>query len=122
MKRLIICALLCVVPFASVRVVCFNAETAARQNAVLRQQPPSAPVECERMCSRAAHRVQPPPVHTTCALVANPTCGFLMDAAVAVMPAPAQAPASSPMNPVVAIGHDSYVAPLLALLTPPPKA
>ena len=36
MRRLIICALLCVVPFASVRVVCFNADTAARESAVLR--------------------------------------------------------------------------------------
>jgi len=122
MKRLIICALLCAVPFASVRVVCFNADTAARQSAVLRQQPPSAPDECERMCSRTAHRAQPPPAHTTCALVANPTCGFLMDAAVAVMPVPMQAPAASPMSPVVAIRHDAYVAPPLALRTPPPKA
>jgi len=121
MKRLIICALLCVVPFASVRVVCFNAETAARQRAVLRQQPPGASDECERICSRA-HRVQPPPSHATCALVANPTCGFLMDAAVAVMPAPMPTLVPLPATPMAAVDHDSYVPPTLGQLTPPPRA
>jgi hypothetical protein len=121
MKRLIICALLCVVPFVGVRVVCFNAETAARQRAVLRQQPPSASDECERICSRA-HRVQPPPSHATCALVANPTCGFLMDATVAVMPPPAPALVPLPVSPIAAGPHDSYAAPPLGQLTPPPRA
>ena len=121
MKGIIVCALLCVVPFAGVRVVCFNADTAARQEAALRQQAAAAQEQCERVCSRT-HRVQQAPARPTCALVADPTCGFLVDAIVAVMPAPLLSPASVLISPVDANVSASYVPPSLARFTPPPKA
>jgi hypothetical protein len=122
MKRLVICVLLSVMPFASVRVVCFNPDTAARQVAALRQQAAAAQDECERVCSRAAHRVQPPTPRPTCALVADPTCGFLVDATVAVMPAAMPSTTAALITSVDPITHDSYAAPSITRLTPPPRA
>ena len=120
-KTLIICALVTVMPLAGVRVVCFNPNTAARQTAALRQQAADPQELCRKMCPRV-HRTEAVPAKTTCGLVADSTCGFLLDAIGAVTP-PLVASSESPTVTFIdGIRRDFYEAPMLVLLTPPPKA
>ena len=120
-KRLIICALVAIMPFAGVRVVCFNPDTAARQTAALRQQAADPQELCGKMCPRV-HRTQAAPAQTRCGLVADSMCGFLLDAIVGLMPPLVPSSESPTVTPIDGIRRDFYVAPMLALLTPPPKA
>ena len=117
-KSLIICALVTIMPFAGVRVVCFNPDTAARQAAA---QTADLRELCGKTCPRV-HRTQTAPAQTTCGLVADSTCGFLLDAIVGVMPPVISSSTSLIAGAIDGIRRDFYDAPMLARLTPPPKA
>ncbi len=125
MKRLLACALLILVPFASIRMVCFEAHDPAAAGsapdpvtAAAAHEPES---ECERICMRRPTTTRPA-ANVTCVLVADPACSFLDTAAIAIMP-PAPAMADSPaVQPFAASATDEYHPPLLPRHSPPPKA
>ena len=125
MKSLLVCALLAIMPFSSVRMVCFNSHPASAPAAagVATAEPSVAAEGGEDDCARfCLPRPAPPEPATTCALVADPTCAFLTAATVAVMPPvlPVTFEAvSSPFEPVL---PSSYFAPVLDRRSPPPRA
>lgn len=126
MNRVLACALLILVPLASIRMVCFEAHDPGAAGAApdpvmaaaAAREPES---ECERICMR-----RPPSSRSvsavTCVLVTDPSCSFLDTAAIAIMP-PAPAMADSPaVEPFAASATDEYLPPLLPRHSPPPKA
>jgi hypothetical protein len=122
MRTFLACALLALVPFTSVRMVCFDAHAAANATAAadaadeaIRQ----AERECERVCKRHAAPQPPPPV--SCALIPDPSCSFLTAGAVAVMPREPLAPAPAAWRPFDVTPAPDYRSPILPLHAPPPR-
>ena len=118
MRTFLACALLALVPFTSVRMVCFEAHAASAADAAdeaIRQ----AQRECERVCKR--HVAPQPAAPVSCVLVADPSCSFLAAGAIAVVPREAFAPAAVAWRPFEGTPASDYRAPILPLHAPPPR-
>jgi hypothetical protein len=134
MKSLLACALLALVPFSSLRMVCLDAHgfgPSGRPAAA--ERPASAPAatdeaadagdECSRICARRSKPPAPPAGPTvTCLLIADPGCAFLTTSAVAVMPGEAVHAVRQAANPLEPSARESYFAPVLARPSPPPRS
>jgi hypothetical protein len=115
LRKLLVSALLVVMPFSGMRVICLDpsaeASTAADQD--------EQSSDCDRIC--ALHRPIDSGTGSNCALTADPS-SLVIIAGSAVLPwkQPMQLPT------VVLLQHDDisqlYLEPGLARLNPPPKA
>jgi hypothetical protein len=112
MKTLLAIALLTVIPFGGVRIICINPGTAQPATSV---QP--ADSEC-RYCIRAT----PKPVNVTCALESDPSCAFVLGSTVAVIPAGATLSFVGTVQSVGVTTRAAYRVPTLDRAGPPPKA
>ena len=135
MKTVLVCALLALVPFTSLRMVCIDshvggaaAELAVKPDASAEAAAAEAGDECARICARRlsphadAEAPAPKAPSVTCLLVADPTCQFLSTATAAIMP----------REPGLAVQHravrldppaaPSYLVPVLDRHSPPPRA
>jgi hypothetical protein len=132
MKTVLVCALLALVPFTSLRMVCVDAHgagaaaTAAVNSDAAETGATEAEDECARICARrpSPHAEAPAPAapSVTCLLVADPTCQFLSTATAAIMPRQPGLPVQRRavrLDPPAARG---YVVPLLDRRSPPPRA
>jgi hypothetical protein len=131
MKTVLVCALLALVPFTSLRMVCVDAHGAAAGLAVKSDASADAAAaeegdECVRICARRSspHADAPAPEapSVTCLLVADPTCQFLSTATAAIMPREPGLPVQHRavrLDPPAAPG---YLVPALDRRSPPPRA
>lgn len=140
MKKLLACALLALVPFASMRMICItppvaaSAPGAAPEAAAVEAAAASADgadgSDCDEFCrmppdhaaaSDPAPAQGTPAVAQGCLVIPDPTCAFVMTVATAVIPA---APAlrysveSSVHDPAA---RPAYRSPEAATFTPPPE-
>jgi len=119
MRTFLACALLALVPFTSVRMVCFEAHAAGTAADASDEAIREAERECERVCKR--HAAPPPPAPVSCALIPDPGCSFLTAGAVAVMPREPLAPAPAAWRPFEVMPASDYRSPTLPLHAPPPR-
>lgn len=139
MKSLLVCALLALVPFSSLRMVCLDAHGFGPSARAAVAQRPATDAggkadatsaagdededECARVCARRPDRPSPPATPAvTCLLVADPTCAFLTTATVAVMPHEPALTMSQTIVPLAPVARASYLAPVLARPNPPPRS
>jgi hypothetical protein len=114
MKILIVWTLLAVIPSASLRVICISEPPQTDESSV---QAATA-ADCEMICSKAAHAR----ARTKCVLVDDPSCAFLLDSPVAVMPAVMMLTLVPTVQPVDFGVGTRYAAPSRGRHGPPPKA
>jgi len=122
MKTAVVCALLALVPFSSLRMVCFTAHAAERPGAQAAAAGEPDANECQRICTHrpAQPKAAVPPV--SCVLVADPACELLTAAAAAVMPRASLTLAAAGVAPFELSGSDVYASPVLARHNPPPRS
>lgn len=126
MKTALVCALLALVPFSSLRMVCVTARGLDARIAVADtgdDEIARAVAECERICTRHPAATPPRPATRTvdCLLVADPTCEFLAGAVVAVLPAAPELPPAHAADAALASDASCYLSPIPARHAPPPK-
>lgn len=128
MKTVLVCALLALVPFTSLRMVCVDTHGAGAAAGAAGPSDAAAEAEdeCARICARRAvpHADVPAPAapSVTCLLVADPTCQFLSTATAAIMPRETGLPVQHRavrLDPPVTAG---YLVPVLDRRSPPPRA
>jgi hypothetical protein len=122
MRIPLICALLALLPFSSIRMVCVTAYDLATQTTASSAGAAQQADECARVCHRQPPAASPRPAAIVrCVLIADPACEFLAGAALAVLPSP---PAFVPQRIVadvaVRLGSD-YQPPSLRHHSPPPR-
>jgi hypothetical protein len=132
MKTVLVCALLALVPFTSLRMVCIDAHgaAAAAGAAVNADAAEAAAAEaeddCVRICARRAapHADVPTPAKpsVSCLLVADPTCQFLSTATAAVMPLEPGLPVQYGATRLAPPATAGYLVPVLDRRSPPPRA
>jgi hypothetical protein len=130
MKTVLACALLALVPFTSLRMVCVDSHvTSAPARVAGTSDATTAAAEAEDECARiCTHRPAPPAAAPapatsagTCLLIPDPACEYLTTAAVAIMP---RAPSLLIQYRAVRLdppAADGYVSPVLARRSPPPR-
>jgi hypothetical protein len=131
MKTVLVCALLALVPFTSLRMVCVDAHGAGAAAGPAVTSDASAGAaeagdECARICARrpAPHADAPAPEapSVTCLLVADPTCQFLSTATAAIMPREPGLPVQHRAVRLDPPAAPSYLVPVLDRRSPPPRA
>jgi hypothetical protein len=126
MKTALVCALLALVPFSSLRMVCVTArglDARIPAGDAADDEVARAAAECARICTRhpAATPPRPPAPAVECLLVADPTCEFLTGAVVAVLPAAPVLPPAHIGSADLTSNAPRYLSPVPARHAPPPR-
>ena len=118
MKTLLVWALLALVPFSGVRMLCLDrAGIGARVRPSAAAVRPEDAAACRKTCALHAHPAPKP----ACVLVADAACAFLMGIAPAVVPVSPGLSIARMAARVELIPSDSYRSLVLSPPGPPPR-
>ena len=112
--KLLVCALLAIVPVTGLRMICVDPPVQATDDAM---RAGDGGQDCEETCTRRPKRSPGP----TCMLLAD-GCSVVLIAVVAVVPAHAPVVVRAQPSPSEFPWQGSYLSPSLVHPAPPPKA
>ena len=113
--KLLVCALLAIVPVTGLRMICVDPPVQATDDAM---RAGDGGQDCDETCTRRPAKRSPGP---TCMLLAD-GCSVVLIAVVAVVPAHAPVVVRTQPSPFEFHCQQSYLPPSLAHHAPPPKA
>ena len=124
MKSAFAFALLALLPFSGLRMVCVTTHELVERAAAGVDAAAADGDECARICKKhptATSPAVPPSPVLRCLLVAAPTCAVLAWVTPAVMPASPVAPVAERVAPIGRAAATHYIPPSPIPHTPPPE-
>jgi hypothetical protein len=129
LKKLLVCSLLALLPFSSLRMVCVDAhrtDAGPRPSmAAAAEEDADAEDDCTRIClhrpAAAPRPVPPPSPAVTCILVPDPACDFLATTSAALVPMQASLTVRRVFSRFEPASAAAYLAPILSRRAPPPR-